>query len=757
MRKLFFITLAVTLLLDSSVREVVAQWESPDLHWAMGWLSYLGQGWIQAIPCLFLLLIGRFVKGDARMEESGKKGIYALAAAGILVQAIKHLIGRPRPEVMEALGLSLGPSFASGFDSFPSGHAASAFALASTLTPFYPKARYPLYAYSILVCISRIYLGAHFFSDVFAGIILGLWIGRVVITKGMEDIKRMVKEQGVAIGIAALSVLLFFFQLGSPSLFDVDEAVYAESAREMVTTGDWITPQYNYANRYDKPVLFYWLISSAYRLFGVSEFAARFWSAVFGCGIVVMSYHFLCRVGGRRWGVLSAIILATSLEVILLSHAAITDMTLALFMTASLFCFFLGHTAGEGRTKRWWYWGLYLNMALAVLTKGPVGIVIPGLVILLFLFYTGRIPEGLREMRLFSGGAIFLLVALPWYVIEIGVNGWEYIDAFFIKHNFTRYTGVVSGHGAPIYYFIPVILLAFFPWSAFLPYGLIRSFRIGRSKDHYTHKDLAILFASFWFLIVLVFFSISKTKLPGYILPLAPAIAILVGWIWDEMLMSRRLTGDKGGFDRFSISLFALLGLLISISLFLTPVFLEKSNSLSNYLDGPLEGLSALYIMAGAIMIGTILSLLTLWKRRKVLSFGVMAFMMIFVAYILLARIVPVADQNLQSALKDFAKTAGTGLETAEGELIVYGLNKPSIVFYARRPVIVLRSNQKERLNEVITSSKRVYLITKGSDIEGLLSRPDLYLVDQKRGYALLSNQPPQAYLTEDAGRRKES
>lgn len=752
MRVLFFIALAVTLILDESVREVVAQWESPGVHWAMGWLSHLGKGWIQAIPCLFLLLTGRFVKGDTKMETAGKKGIYALVAAGILVQAIKHLIGRPRPEVMEAMGISLGPSFASGFDSFPSGHAASAFAFASVLTTFYPKARYPLYAYSILVSFSRIYLDSHFFSDIFGGIILGLWTGRVVATKGMEDIKRMVKGRGVVLGIAALSILLFFFQLGGPSLFDVDEAVYAESAREMVETGDWITPQYNYANRYDKPVLFYWLISFAYRLFGVSEFAARFWSAVFGCGIVVMSYYFLSRVGGRRWGVMSAIILATSLEVILLSHAAITDMTLTLFITASLFCFFLGHTAGEGSAGRWWYWGFYLNMALAVLTKGPVGAVLPGLVILLFLFYTGRVREGLREMRLFSGGTIFLLVALPWYLIEIGVNGWEYINAFFIKHNFTRYTGEVSGHGAPIYYFIPVILLTFFPWSAFLPYGLIRSFRLGRSKDHYTRKELAILFASLWFLTVLVFFSISKTKLPGYILPLSPAIAILVGWLWDEMLMRGR-----GGFDRLSIFLFALLGLLISVSLFLAPAFLEKSKGLSKFLDGPLEGLAPLYVMAAAIMIGTILSLLTLWKQRKVLAFGIMASMMVFVAYILLARIVPLADQNLQSALKDFARTAGAGLETAEGDLIVYGLNKPSIVFYARRPAIVLSSNQKERLSEVMTSSKKFYLITKGSDIEGLSSRPDLYLIDQKRGYALFSNQPPQSYLTLDTGRRKES
>ncbi len=746
MPKVLFPALVFLLMLDGPVRGVISHFQSPYLHEAMGWLSYLGKGWIQAIPCLLLMMAGLFVKKDAQMEEAGRKSIYAIAIAGILVQTVKHLIGRPRPRVMDMVGLSLGPSFENGFDSFPSGHATSAFALAATLTAFYPKMRYPLYAYSILVSFSRIYLNAHFISDVFAGIVLGLWIGWVVTTQRGGEIKRMITGRGVILGIVALSILLFFYKLGTPSLFDVDEAVYAESAREMVETGDWITPQYNYTNRYDKPVLFYWLISSAYWLFGVTEFAARFWSASLGIGLVMLSYYFVRRAGNHQWGILSALIMATSLEVIVLSHAAITDITLTFFITSSLFCFFLGYTDQEGRKRRW-YRGMYLTMALAVLTKGPVGIVIPAFIITLFLFFRGQIREVLREMNIFSGAILFLVVALPWYVTETWINGWEYIDAFFIKHHITRYTGIVSGHSGPLYYFIPVILLAFFPWSVFLPYGLIKSFQGVKRRGRLTHKESITLFSALWFLIVFIFFSISRTKLPGYILPLSPAVAILVGSIWDEHISS---ASKNDRWMRLSLLSFTIIGLLVSMGLALAPIFLASSGTVSRFFQGPVEGLSVIYLMGVVIFFGILLSLLSLWRHQRTVTFGVMAGMMTLVTYILLTQIVPLADRYLQSPLKDYAKIAGTQLERNEGSLIVYGLNKPSIVFYARRPAIVLSSNQKDRLTEAITSSKMFYIITKGPYIDGLLSNQDIYLIDQRDGYALLSNHPPQARLTRE-------
>ncbi|MEK6561350.1 MAG: phosphatase PAP2 family protein, partial [Nitrospirota bacterium] len=449
MRKIIPVIFVFLLFIDNSITSSVVFVKTPFLNDIMSWLSYLGKGWIQALFCLFFIVAGIIRKDDDKIIEAGKKGIYAVAAAGIFSQVIKHIIGRPRPKIMEAFGLTLGPSLIPGFDSFPSGHATSAFAFASTLTTFYPWMRYPLYAYAVLVSISRIYVGAHFPSDVFAGIILGVWIGRLVTTKGMEELKEMAKKYGIPVGIAALSIFIFFNNLGSPGLFDVDEAVYAEATREMIDTGDWITPQYNYTNRYDKPVFFYWLMASAFRVFGVTEFAARFWSAVFGVILTMMCYYLLRRLGHPKWGAITALVFATSLEVIVLAHASITDMTLTFFITSSLFCFFIGYIggndgeirfpplekggkggfeqafSGESNATRWWYWGFYLSAALAVLTKGPVGVLLPALIIFIFLILRGQLIQTLKNMHLISGAIIFLAVALPWYVIEIWINGWE--------------------------------------------------------------------------------------------------------------------------------------------------------------------------------------------------------------------------------------------------------------------------------------------------------------------------------------------
>src|SRR4030067_1898226 len=204
-----------------------------------------------------------------------------------------------------------------------------------------------LYGYALLVSISRIYVGAHFPSDVFAGVIIGIWTGRMVATKGIDDLKKMAVKYGAPIGIAAFSFFIFFYNIGSPGLFDVDEAVYAEASREMIETGDWILRNYNYTNRYDKPVFFYWLMASAIRVFGITEFAARFWSAVFGVLLTLMCYYLPRRLGHPKWGVITALIFATSLEVIVLAHASITDMTLAFFITSALSCFFLGYIGGN--------------------------------------------------------------------------------------------------------------------------------------------------------------------------------------------------------------------------------------------------------------------------------------------------------------------------------------------------------------------------------------------------------------------------
>ncbi|MBI5193664.1 MAG: phosphatase PAP2 family protein [Nitrospirae bacterium] len=840
MLKSFFIPLLILLVLDNPIRDVIAYMKIPVLVTYMGWVSYLGKGWIQGVFCIVIMIIPHLLRaggqttipspltgegqgGGLTLSDAGRKGLYSVALAGIFVQAIKFLIGRPRPKIMDVVGFSLGPTIARGFDSFPSGHATSSFALASAMAPFFPRLKYPLYIYAILVSFSRIYINAHFTSDVFAGILLGLWIGKIVLNWGMEDIKTFIKGNGAVIGIAALTFFLLFYNLGTPGLFDVDEAVYAETAREMAESGDLITPHYNYTSSFDKPAMIYWLISSAFKLFGVNEFAARFWPAVFGLALVLMTYYFVKLIGNHLWGVLSALILATSIEVIVLSHASITDMPLTLFITASLFCFFLGYIEqeeggnphepvftkgdengsilrqlnmtqpyphpdplpegedamipspsrgglgwgwGDFRTchKHWWYRCFFLFAGLSVLTKGPVGLVIPGMIIFIFLLIRGHIKKVLKEIGLTSGVIIFLFASLPWYVMQIWVNGFGFISEFLIKHNLTRFTGVVSGHRGAFYYFIPVVLVGFFPWSAFLPSALINAFRKVRQRDVFNYRDSVVLFTAIWFLAVFVFFSISKTKLPGYILPLAPALAILVGRLWEGYIASGnnpiptltlplkgrgrniapsplRGEGQGEGWFKASAIFCIILGITIAAGLIYLPTHLTTAPSLSKYIFEPLEGQGIFYIIVGIIILSMVLFTVSFRTLHKNISFGILVMMMTITTFLLLNRIVPIADKYLQAPLREFAITAGAMSEKENGEVAVYALNKPSIVFYSRQHVVEFKAGQKEQLSEAIASQKRLFIITKDANSDWLLKKPNVFVMGQKGGYVLLSNQ----------------
>src|SRR4030066_710436 len=759
------------LLIDNLVTGSVEFVKSPYLNDIMSWLSYLGKGWIQALFCLILIAIGLIIKKDEKIVNAGKMGIYAVAASGILSQIIKHIIGRPRPKVLEAFGFTLGPSIIPGFDSFPSGHATSSFAFAYTLSTFFPWTRYILYGYALLVCISRIYVGAHFPTGSFGGYFLGTWTGRMVAAKGIEGLKEAVKKFGPPIGIAAFSFFIFFYNIGSPGLFDVDEAVYAEASREMIETGDWITPQYNYTNRYDKPVFFYWLMASAFRAFGVTEFAARLWSAAFGVMLTLMCYYLLRLLGHPKWGVITAIIFATSLEVVVLAHASITDMTLAFFITSALFCFFLGYIGGHdekiplnpplskgeirypsfsneevrlsplekgGRGGFGWYWAFYFSTALAVLTKGPVGLVLPGAIIFIFLILRGDLIQTLKKMHIVSGVLIFLVVALPWYIVETWINGWEYIDAFFIKHNVTRFTGVVSGHRGSVYYFIPVILIAFFPWSAFLPQILYRYFPRSRKRGAVDPEESLTLFSIIWFLVIFIFFSISKTKLPGYIVPLSAPLAVMAGRLWYEYIYPDNEVHKEKGL-KYSFVFLIILSLIIAAGAGILTPYLTNSEAVLKQFQEPVEWGYGLYYIAVVIALAMLLFLFALWRNRKGIAFGIMTGMVTVVSCIIFTFVIPVADKYLQSTLRDFSRIASAQMD-AEDKLVVYGLNKPGILFYAQRPATILLSREKDKLTEVIESPERAFIISKTSGIESLMGHPDLYILYEQRGYTLAAN-----------------
>ncbi|MFH1406729.1 MAG: glycosyltransferase family 39 protein [Candidatus Omnitrophota bacterium] len=334
---------------------------------------------------------------------------------------------------------------------------------------------------------------------------------------------------------------IFFFRLGERSLWDPDEPRYAQAAREMLETGDFITPTFNHELRFDKPPLTYWLITLAYKIFGVSEFSARFFPALFGLGTIFLTYLIATVLADKKAGFISAAVLATSAEFAVLSRVCTPDIILCFFITLAVFLFL---------KKR-----LILSfgaMALAVLTKGPVGLVLPALIFGMFILFAKK-REYAPPKDIFIGGALFLILALPWYYLVISQHGKGYVESFFVFHHLERFFSSEFHHSEPFYYYIPMFLAGFLPWSVFLPWAI---------------KNKPKLFLILWAAVPFVLFSLSKAKIPNYILPMFPAAAIMVG----DFIEKRKLEKIFKGTVIFMI----ITG--IAVFLFIIPRFdIERS------------------------------------------------------------------------------------------------------------------------------------------------------------------------------------
>ncbi|MDP8219179.1 MAG: glycosyltransferase family 39 protein, partial [Candidatus Theseobacter exili] len=329
--------------------------------------------------------------------------------------------------------------------------------------------------------------------------------------------------------IGFISAIIIFLRLGSSPLLDPDEPRYAETARQMLITGDWVTPRFNGDVRWDKPPLFYWLVGFSYKLFGVSEWAARFPAALLGFLGIFITYWIGYFIWGRRTGFFSGLILATSLEYILVARLSITDMTLTFFILASL-AFYL-KTRGGDRRFAFWFW---IVCALAVLTKGPIGILLPFLIIVVDTLISWKY-KNLSCLVSAEGILAFLIIALSWFFVEASIHGREYLEYFFLEHNLGRFTADSLGHTNPVYFFIPVLAAGFFPWVFFLPRAIFQ--RCGGSDEAVIDGSRFILV---WMLAVFIFFSLSTQKVVTYILPLYPAVALLVGNLFAEVIKNKK-------------------------------------------------------------------------------------------------------------------------------------------------------------------------------------------------------------------------
>jgi 4-amino-4-deoxy-L-arabinose transferase-like glycosyltransferase len=324
--------------------------------------------------------------------------------------------------------------------------------------------------------------------------------------------------------LAILAVVIGFYDnLGGLPLFDVDEGAFSAATHEMLMRHDWITPTLYGVPRYDKPILIYWLQALSVSLLGLNEAALRLPSAVAATLWALAVFLFVRRVGSGREAVLAVAIMATSLLVPVIGKAAIADALLNLFLTCTMACVYLYYREGRRRFVRL----AFAFMGLGFLTKGPVAVVIP--LVVSGLFFALR-RDGRRWLRAAfdpAGLALFVAIALPWYALEIAARGEEFIAGFFGHHNIGRFTGTMEGHGGGLLYYVPVVLLALVPYTAVF----LKQWR--RAKE-WTRRDLE-LYLMLWFGFVFVFFSLSSTKLPHYILYGLTAVFILLALHFDEL------------------------------------------------------------------------------------------------------------------------------------------------------------------------------------------------------------------------------
>lgn len=353
------------------------------------------------------------------------------------------------------------------------------------------------------------------------------------------------------------SVYLQF--LGRLPFLEPDEGRYAEIPREMLESGDFVTPFLNYVKYFEKPPLIYWLNALSMKLFGQNEFAARLSDALCGVFTILFVYYLGRILFGRRQGIVAALILGSSAGFMIQNRMILTDIPLTFCLTAALGCFVLATREGESKASLYYHL-FYVSAALAVLAKGLIGMVLPGGVIFFYLLLT-RQWRILREMRLPTGLLLFFLVSAPWFVL-VSMRNPDFARFFFIHEHFERFMTKVHGRYQPIWFFVPVLLAGMLPWSVLIP----ASFR-GIWKERQLSGGESRLYLAIWFLLIFLFFSKSNSKLIPYILPVYPAAALLVG----DMII-RTLDGQMRPLW-FSARIMAGLLIIIGIAGFIAPPF----------------------------------------------------------------------------------------------------------------------------------------------------------------------------------------
>lgn len=507
------------------------------------------------------------------------------------------------------------------------------------------------------------------------------------------------QKWGQLLVLFAVCVVLFVVNLGQWDLWNPDEPRYAQVSREMVQGGDWILMHLNGKTYAEKPPFFFWGIAfSSFLMNGFNSFSARFPSALFGTLTVFLAFLIGKKLYDSRTGFFSGLVLATSIEFAYLSTRANIDATLTFFTTASFLCFIYWYF---DRQKVALY-GFYIAMAFATLTKGPVGFVLPLLVSLVFLAVQ-RDWAVLRKMKLIPGFLLLAIIVLAWYVPAVLRGGQAYLNYTLFHQTIDRYTEGWS-HAKPVYYYLMNFPADFLPWTLFLPAGLLLLYRKGRSE-----KPKQSLFLFLWFAVIFVFFSFSKGKRELYLLPLYPAVSLIVGKMWYDFV-SASMDGVKQ--EWISVPLYGLIAVALLGGLAIPVVLWIKLRPYFIY-GFPMT----------LLLVGGSVAQFILFRKKKFITVFFVIVAIIGAGFFYTLRVVfPLVNpyksarllsQEVLSQIKNNEKVA------------FYGSFKTAPYNFYMGMVPIMEIERKDDLYRFLHSQERVFCLIPYRDYVSFLKRPD--------------------------------
>ena len=499
----------------------------------------------------------------------------------------------------------------------------------------------------------------------------------------------------IAAGIAALVTIP---GLGNGTLWDNSETAYGEVAREILLTHDWVVMHLNALPWFIQPPLYFWIAAIFAKLFGITSFALRLPSALATIVMGGFTAYAVTRQAGTRAGVYAGVILSTCLMQAVVGRLAIMDALLDLTIAFTIFWWFRAVQTGR---ERYFIYG-WLATALGFLAKGPVAPAIALLVIVPYYFWERRVSHAhVPSWRSwFAGIALFVLIVLPWLAALASAGGGHAVTELIGHYTFGRYTGTIENQSGPVWYYLPVVILGFFPWIAFFPsaaaFGIAHLKRPAASEADVTIQQMVRL-AFVWIVVPLFFFSFAKTKLPNYIALELPAFAVLVALYFDDavaLLRSRSALVSTAAVPIFIL----LLGVAI--------VWFSRDNRLTGTLQD--VGVNLLYLGA-AIFIGSLaafFSLLGAANERAAAPYLLGVSMVVAIGFLALLAL-PQAEQF--KPVPHLARIINARRAPQDAVAIINVSGGNALLFYTKPRVYVLKDHGNGR--SVICSAPRTWLV----------------------------------------------